>query len=83
MNVNTLLHLRFDETFKQRDAILVQTKIIDNQIKDQIIAKCNSSILRHEMLKSRDADLKEILKVAKTFKVVEKQAFNNKNRSSS
>lgn len=51
----------------------------DNQIKDQIIAECRSSALRHEMLKREEIeDLKEILKVAKVFEAVAKQekAFN-------
>lgn len=54
----------------------------DSQIKDQIIAECRSAAMRHEMLKRVEADLKEILKMAKVYEAVARQekAFNNGRR---
>lgn len=46
---------------------------LNDNIKDQIIEKCTSAALRKELLKKGDAELEEILRVAKAFEAVNEQ----------
>lgn len=46
---------------------------LEENIKDQIIQNCQSSVLRRDLLKRGDAGLEEILRVAKIFETVAQQ----------
>ncbi|XP_055633425.1 uncharacterized protein LOC129773799 [Toxorhynchites rutilus septentrionalis] len=43
---------------------------VEENVKDQIIESCQSAVLRRDLLKRGDADLQEILRVAKIFETV-------------
>lgn len=52
---------------------------LEENIKDQIIQNCQSSVLRRDLLKRGDAGLEEILRVAKIFETValQEKSFTN------
>ncbi|XP_055543276.1 uncharacterized protein LOC129728835 [Wyeomyia smithii] len=51
---------------------------VEENVKDQIIENCQSAALRRELLKRGDADLQEVLKIAKIFETVafQEKSFN-------
>lgn len=46
---------------------------VEENVKDQIIENCQSAALRRDLLKRGDADLQEVLRVAKIFETVAQQ----------
>ncbi|XP_055627355.1 uncharacterized protein LOC129769260 [Toxorhynchites rutilus septentrionalis] len=68
------------KTDESIDAFIVRLRVqaercgfgdrIEENVKDQIIENCQSAALRRELLKRGDADLQEVLRIAKIFETV-------------